>query len=53
MARPIMTKDEYFTKYYNVVYELTYLIKPLRAIARDNHVGLSTVMRLKKKFCIK
>ena len=46
-----MTRDEYFIKYYNVIYELTYLIKSLRAIARDNHVGLSTVMRLKKKFC--
>ena len=48
-----MTKDEYFTKYYNVIDELTYLLKPLRAIARDNHVGLSTVVRLKKKFHIK
>lgn len=53
MARPRMSKDEYFIKYYNVIYELSYFVKSLRAIARDNHVGLSTVVRLKKKFHIK
>ena len=50
MARPRMTRDEYFTKYYNVIQELNYYVKSMRAIARDNHVGLSTVMRMKKKF---
>lgn len=45
-----MTREEYYWKYYNVVLELNYYVKSMRAIARDNHVGLSTVMRLKKKF---
>ncbi len=45
-----MTRDEYFTKYYNVIYELNYFVKSMRVIARDNHIGLSTVQRLKKKF---
>ena len=50
MARPRMTRDDYYIKYYHVIDELTYYVKSLRAIARDNHIGLSTVMRLKKKF---
>ena len=45
-----MTRDEYFIKYYNVIQELNYYVKSMRAIARDNHVGLSTVQRMKKKF---
>ncbi len=53
MGRPRMSKDEYYTKYYNVIYELKYLVKSMRRIARDNHVGLSTVQRLKKMFHIK
>lgn len=50
MGRPRMTRSQYYTKYYRVIFELNYLVKSLRAIARDNHVGLSTVQRLKKKF---
>ena len=45
-----MTRDEYYTKYYNVIDELTYYVKTIRAIARDNHVSISTVMRIKKRF---
>ena len=48
-GRPRMTRDDYFLKYYNTVYELRYLVKSLRAIARDNHTSLSTVVRIKKK----
>ena len=50
MARPRMTRRDYYIKYNRVLFELQYMIKSLRAIARDNKVGLSTVMRLKKKF---
>ena len=50
MARPRMTRDEYFIKYYNVIQELNYYVKSMRAIARDNHVGLSTVQRIRKNF---
>lgn len=45
-----MSRDKYYCKYYNVIQELNYYVKSMRAIAKDNHVGLSTVMRLKKKF---
>jgi len=48
-GRPRMTRDEYFTKYYHVIDEFTYYVKSQRAIARDNHIGLSTVMRIKKR----
>ena len=44
-----MSRDDYFLKYYHAVYELTYLVKSLRAIARDNHIALSTVVRIKHK----
>ena len=44
-----MTRDDYYTKYYRVIQELTYLVKSQRAIARDCHVGLSTVVRVKRK----
>ena len=50
MARPRLSREDLYWKYHNVVNELNYYVKSLRAIARDNHVGLSTVMRLKKKF---
>lgn len=50
MARPRMTRRDYYIKYNRVLFELQYMIKSMRAIARDNKVGLSTVMRLKKKF---
>lgn len=50
MARPRMTRNEYYIKYYNVINELNYLVKSMRTIARDNNIGLSTVMRIKKRF---
>ena len=41
-----MTRDEAYIKYYNVIQDLTYYIKTIRAIARDNHTSISTVMRI-------
>lgn len=49
-GRPRMTRDDYYIKYYRVIQELSYLCKSQRAIARDCHVGLSTVVRIKKRF---
>lgn len=49
-GRPRMTRDEAYIKYYNVIQDLTYYIKTIRAIARDNHTSISTVMRIKKRF---
>lgn len=50
MGRPKMTRRDYEVKYHKVIAELKYLDKSLRKISKDNNVGLSTVMRLKKKF---
>ena len=50
MARPRMSRKDYFRKYRHIIYELMFMEKSLRRIAREQHVGLSTVMRLKKKF---
>lgn len=50
MGRPKMTRRDYRLKYHRVLFELKYLDKSLRKISKDNKVGLSTVMRLKKKF---
>ena len=47
-----MTRLDYYTKYYKVIFELRYMEKSLRRIAREQKVGLSTVMRLKKKFAL-
>ena len=45
-----MSRDDYLVKYRRVIFELRYMEKSLRKIAREQKVGLSTVMRLKKKF---
>ena len=45
-----MTRDDYLVKYRRVIFELRYMEKSLRKIAREQNVGLSTVMRLKKRF---
>lgn len=50
MARPRMTRKDYYTKYHKVIFELKYMKKSLRRIARDCKVSLSTVVRLKARF---
>ena len=45
-----MTRDDYLVKYRRVIFELRYMEKSLSRIAQEQKVGLSTVMRLKKKF---
>ena len=50
MGRPRMTRKDYYIKYHKVIFELKYMEKSLRRIAREQHVGLSTVMRVKKRF---
>ena len=45
-----MTRKDYLVKYKQVIFDLNYMEKSLRRIAREQKVGLSTVMRLKKKF---
>ena len=45
-----MTRDDCLVKYRRVIFELRYMEKSLRRIAKEQKVGLSTVMRLKKKF---
>jgi hypothetical protein len=52
MGRPRMTRKDYYLKYHRVIFELKYMEKSLRRIAREQKVGLSTVMRLKKKFAL-
>lgn len=52
MGRPRMTRKDYYIKYHMVIFELRYMEKSLRRIAREQKVGLSTVMRLKKKFAL-
>ena len=47
-----MTRDDDLVKYRRVIFELRYMEKSLRKIAREQKVGLSTVMRLKKKFAL-
>ena len=47
-----MTRKDYLVKYRRVIFELRYMEKPLRRIAKEQKVGLSTVMRLKKKFAL-
>lgn len=47
-----MTRKDYYIKYHMVIFELRYMEKSLRRIAREQKVGLSTVMRLKKKFAL-
>ena len=50
MGRPRITRSEYYWKYHQVIIELMYMEKSLRRIAREQHLGLSTVMRVKKRF---
>lgn len=45
-----MTREDYYWKYHKVLFELRYMEKSLRRIAKEQKVGLSTVMRLKKRF---
>ena len=52
IGRPRMTRKDFFLKYRTVIWELEFMEKSMRRIARDNKVGLSTVMRLKKKFAL-
>lgn len=47
-----MTRKDYLVKYHRVIFELRYMEKSLRRIAKEQRVGLSTVMRLKKKFAL-
>jgi hypothetical protein len=49
-GRPRMTRSEYYWKYHTLIFELMYMEKSLRRISREQHLGLSTVMRVKKKF---
>ena len=44
-----MTRKDYFKKYRQVIFELMYMEKSLRRISREQHLGLSTIMRIKKK----
>lgn len=45
-----MTRNDYYTKYHQVIFDLNYMVMSLRQIAKENRVSLSTVQRLKKKF---
>ena len=47
-----MTRADYLVKSRRVIFELRYMEKSLRRIAKEQKVGLSTVMRLKKKFAL-
>ena len=47
-----MTMDDYLVKYRRVIFELRYMEKSMRRIAKEQKVGLSTVMRLKKRFAL-
>jgi len=50
MARPRMTRKDYYTKYRSAIFELMYMEKSLRTISREQKIGLSTIMRIKKRF---
>ena len=52
IGRPRMTRKDYLMKYRKVIFDLKYMEMSLRRIARQEKVGLSTVMRLKKKFAL-
>ena len=52
MGRPKLTRRDYCIKYHKVLFELRYMEKSLRRIAKEQKVGLSTVMRLKKRFAL-
>lgn len=44
-----MTRKDYYIKYHRVIFDLKYMEMSLRRIARKEKIGLSTVMRIKKK----
>ena len=48
-GRKKMSNSQAYLKYYLVINALTMKV-PMRTIAKENKVGLSTVMRLKKRF---
>jgi len=50
IGRPRMSRKDYLMKYRKVIFDLKYMEMSLRRIARQEKVGLSTVMRLKKRF---
>ena len=45
-----MTREDYLVKYRRVIFELRYMEKSFRSIAKEQKVVLLTVMRLKKRF---
>ena len=47
-----MTRKDYLEKYRKVIFELRYMENSQRRIAKEQKVGISTVMRLKKKFAL-
>lgn len=49
MGRPIKTRAQYFKEYAGAIRQIASSI-PLRKVAKDQKIGLSTCMRLKKKF---
>ena len=49
MGRPRMTRRDYYAKYHKVIFELRCMEMSMRRIASQNHIGLSTVMRIKHK----
>lgn len=49
MARPKKTLDQYSREYAAPLFEIA-IGTPMRTISRRYHIGLSIVMRLKKKF---
>lgn len=46
-----MTRKDYLVKYRQAIFDLKYMELSLRAISKKHKIGLSTTMRLKKKFC--
>ena len=49
-GRPKKTRAQLYKEYHRVIFDLKYMQMSLRRIAREEKVGLSTVMRLKKRF---
>jgi len=52
IGRPRMTRKDYYLKYHRVIFDLRYMELSLRAISKKHKIGLSTTMRLKKKFAL-
>lgn len=51
-GRPKKTRAQLYKEYHRVIFDLKYMQMSLRRIAKEEKVGLSTVMRLKKKFAL-